>query len=63
MSYFKQLDQNTPKIIIDNEDDMYNTFVRLLLKSGLLQEGKDIQQLRCKKACAKVTLGNRIKKF
>lgn len=36
MSGFKNLDQNIPKIVIDNEDDSYNTFVKLLMKSGLL---------------------------
>ena len=63
MSNFRQLDQNVPKIIIDNEDEYYNIFLRFLIKSGLLEEGKNIQQLKCKKAPPKPTIGNRLKKF
>lgn len=62
MTTFKSLDQNSPKVIIDNEDDSFNTFIKLLMKSGLLQEGKNIHQLRCKKAPPKITIGNRFKK-
>lgn len=63
MANFKRLDQNVPKIIIDNEDDSYNTFIKLLMKSGLIEEGKNLHQLRCKKAPPKVTFGNRFKKI
>ncbi len=62
MSNFRQLDQNIPKVIIDNEDDSFNTFIRLLIKSGLLEEGRNVHQLRCKKAPPKLTIGNRLKK-
>jgi pentatricopeptide repeat protein len=63
MSNFRQLDQSIPKVIIDNEDDSFNTFIRLLVKSGLFEEGKNIHQLRCKKAPPKPTIGNRLKKI
>ncbi len=62
MTTFKSLDQNTPKVVIDNEDDSYNTFVKLLMKSELLKEGRNINQLRCKKAPPKVSIGNRFNK-
>lgn len=62
MTTFKSLDQNSPKVIIDNEDDSFNTFIKLLMKSRLLEEGKNINQLRCKKAPPKVTFGNRFRK-
>ncbi len=62
MSNFRQLDQNIPKVIIDNEDDSFNTFIRLLIKSNLLEEGRNVHQLRCKKALPKLTIGNRLKK-
>ncbi len=56
MTTFKSLDQNSPKVIIDNEDDSFNTFIKLLMKSGLLEEGTKIHQLRCKKAPPKITI-------
>lgn len=62
MSTFKILDQNTPKIIIDNEDDSLQSFIKLLMKSGLLEEGRNLHQLKCKKAPTKPTIGNRFKK-
>ena len=62
MTTFKSLDQNSPKVIIDNEDDSFNTFTKLLMKSGLLEEGKNIHQLRCKKGPPKIAIGNRFKK-
>lgn len=63
MTSFKRLDQNTHKVIIDNEDDSFNTFLKLLMKSGLLEHGKNVNQLRCKKAPPKVSFGNRFKKI
>ena len=63
MTSFKQLDQNVPKIIIDTEDDSFNTFCKLLMKSGLLEEDRNVHQWRCKKAPPKITIGNRFKKI
>lgn len=63
MSSFKQLDQAIPKIVIDNEEDSFNIFLKLLMKSGLLEEGRNVHQLRCKKAPPKATIGNRFKKI
>jgi hypothetical protein len=37
MSTFRKLDQNIPKIVIDNEDDSFTTFIRLFMKSGLIE--------------------------
>lgn len=36
MSTFKQLNYQDPKIVIDNEDNSYNIFIKLLMKSQLL---------------------------
>ena len=63
MSTFRQLDKNIPKVVIDNEDDSFSTFIRLLMKSGLIEEGRNVHQLRCKKALPKPTIGNRFKKI
>lgn len=63
MTTFKALDQNLPKVIINNEGDSFYIFTRLLMKSGLLEEGKNIHQLRCKKVPPKFISGNRFKKI
>jgi hypothetical protein len=62
MSTFKSLDQNTPKVIIENEDNSFSIFMKLLMKSELLKEGRNVNQLRCSQVPPKVTFGNKFKK-
>lgn len=62
MTTFKSLDQNLPKVVMDDEDGSLDTFTKLLMKSELFEEGKNIHQLRCKKAPPKISIGNRFKK-
>lgn len=62
MSTFKQLNYQDPKIVIDNEDNSYNIFIKLLMKSQLLSQGINFHQLKCSMAPPKVTIGNRIKR-
>lgn len=62
MTTFKSLDQNSPKVIIDDGDDIFYKFIKLLMKSGLLEEGKNIHQLRLRQAPPRVAFGNRFKK-
>ncbi len=63
MTTFKSLDQNSPKVVLDDEDGSLDFFTKLLMKSKLLEEGKNIHQLRCKKAPLKIAVGNRFKKI
>lgn len=46
-------------ISISNEDDSYETFIKMLVQSKLLKE--DISDFACKRAPS-VTIGNKIKK-
>lgn len=55
MSEFKQA-----SITINNEDESYEVFVKLLVRAGVL--GDSITNLRCKKAPAVNTTSNKFKK-
>jgi hypothetical protein len=60
---FKDLNQSEHKIVIDNEDDSFSLFIKLLLKSGLLIADKDYQQVKVKRVQPMVALGSKIKKI
>jgi len=52
--------QQQPFITIDNEDDSYDVFVKLLMADGLLPQ---INSVRCHRVVPAVTLGNRLKRI
>jgi hypothetical protein len=55
-----EVDKFTAKIVIDNEDDAYNTFVKILMTESMIE---GLTELRCKKAVPIVTQTSTIKKF
>ncbi len=55
MSEFKQA-----SITINNEDESYEVFVKLLVRAGVL--GDSVANLRCKKAPVIQTTSNKFKK-
>lgn len=56
----EKVHQQLPFIIIDNEDDSYDVFVKNLIKSGLISEFK---ALKCTRIVPLTSDGTRIKNF